>query len=250
MKSGEERGSGQHAGDAAIPARRPRLPRLALVTGDFSDLADLARRTRLALEGGVRWVQLRAKQRSARELYDAARVLRPLTREFAAMLLVNDRADVALAAGADGIHLPTNGLTPRDARSIVGGDLLIGLSVHSKHEIDLAADSGVDYVQFGPVYDTPSKRAFGPAQGLAALAEASATARAANIYLVAIGGTGASRAAEIAAAGADAIAAISAIWEAPDIRGASMEFVAAANAAFAAASTHRGAARDGFPRRP
>lgn len=211
---------------------RPRLPCLALVTGDFADPPDLLQRTRLALEGGVRWVQLRAKELSARELYEGAVLLRTLTREFGAALLVNDRVDVALAAGADGVHLPGGGLAVGDARAIVGPNLLIGLSVHSPQEIQAAGTQDLDYVQFGPVYDTPSKRAFGAPQGTAALAEAARVAHLAGVCLVAIGGAGPAQAAQVAGAGADAVAAIGAIWTAQDVRGAARQFVAAAQAAF------------------
>ncbi len=212
---------------------RSQLPRLALVTGDFAGPADLLRRTRLALEGGVRWVQLRAKLLCARDLYEDAVALRSLTREFGATLLVNDRVDVALACGADGVHLPSAGLSVRDARAMVGENLLIGLSVHSPEEIVAAGGEDLDYVQFGPVYDTPSKRAFGPPQGTAALAEAARQAHLGGLGLIAIGGAGPLQAAEIAAAGADAVAAIGAIWAAQDIRAAARQFVAAVQAAFA-----------------
>ncbi|MBI5504604.1 MAG: thiamine phosphate synthase [Deltaproteobacteria bacterium] len=212
---------------------RSQLPRLALVTGDFADSADLLRRTRLALEGGVRWVQLRAKQLCARDLYAAAVALRSLTREFGATFLVNDRIDVALACRADGVHLPSAGLSAGDARAVVGKNLLIGLSVHSREEIQAAGGNDLDYVQFGPVYDTPSKRAYGAPQGIAALAAAARQAHLAGVPLIAIGGAGPLQAAEVAAAGADAVAAIGAIWAARDIRQAASRFVEAARAAFA-----------------
>jgi len=209
------------------------MPRLALVTGDFRDQSDLARRARLALEGGVRWVQLRAKQLGGRALYESATMLRALTRDFEAMLIVNDRVDIALAAGADGVHLPGSGLAVTDTRRLVGERLLIGTSVHSRAEIEAADPQVLDYVQFGPVYDTPSKRAFGNPQGIAALAEAAQTARRSGLLLVAIGGAGPLHAPELAGAGAGAVAAIGAIWNAADVRTAAQEFVAAAEAAFA-----------------
>lgn len=211
---------------------RARLPHLALVSGDFTDRADLLRRARLALEGGVRWLQLRAKQLSARDLYQAAVALRALTRAFDALLVINDRVDVALAVGADGVHLPGNGFAAPQARAIVGEKLLIGLSVHSRAEIEAVSNQSLDYVQFGPVYDTPSKRTFGSPQGTAALAEAARTAHSAGLTLLAIGGAGPAQAGEVAAAGADAVACIAAIWSATDIRAAAQRFAAAAAAAF------------------
>jgi len=220
--------------DLRAPRRSgSRLPRLSLITGDFTDPADLALRARLALQGGVRWIQLRARQLAARDLYDGAVILRSLTRDFDATLIVNDRVDVALAVGADGVHLPSSGLAPADVRALVGDGLLIGLSVHSQKEIETAADQGLDYVQFGPVYDTPSKRVFGPPQGSAALAAAAAAAHAEGLFLVAVGGTAPSRVTEIAAAGADAIATIGAIWNAADVRGAAQEFVMTVGAVYA-----------------
>ncbi len=211
---------------------RSRLPRLILVTGHFADPAELLRRTRLTLEGGVRWVQLRAKERSARNLYESAALLRPLTRDFDAALIVNDRVDVALASGADGVHLPGNGFSVEHARRMTGEKLLIGLSVHSREEIEAADAVSLDYVQFGPVYDTASKRAFGLPKGTTALAEAARAAHDAGLRLVAIGGIGPAQAAEIAAAGADAIGTIGAIWAQADIEAAARHFVAATAAAF------------------
>ena len=98
-------------------------------------------------------VQLREKDLPARELYELARALLPITRRYAAPLLINDRADVAIAAGADGVHLPSNGLSIIEARLLLGAAALIGVSTHQVGEVVAAAGSGADFAVFGPVFD-------------------------------------------------------------------------------------------------
>jgi thiamine-phosphate pyrophosphorylase len=125
-----------------------------------------------ALKGGVRAVQLREKDLSARELLPLARELRRLTAEFGARLLINDRIDVALAVGADGVHLGGGSLPTKEARALLGPHRLLGVSTHHPSEIAAAAEDGADFVTFGPVFFTPSKAAYGAPVGLAALSEA------------------------------------------------------------------------------
>ena len=122
----------------------------------------------------MRAVQLREKDLSAAELLPLAGELRSLTREFGARLLINDRVDVALATGADGVHLGGHSLPAADARRLLGPDKLIGVSTHRIEEIRTAEESGADFVTFGPVWFTPSKAPFGEPVGLAQLREACA----------------------------------------------------------------------------
>jgi thiamine-phosphate pyrophosphorylase len=161
------------------------------------------------LGAGLRLVQLREKDLPGRAILDLARSLRHLTLRHGATLLVNDRVDVALAAGADGVHLPAAGLRATEARRLVGRGRPVGVSVHSAREAAAVSESGAaDYITFGPVYDTPAKQPFGPPQGLAALAEA---VRAARLPVVAVGGVTPERVGELRRAGAAGVAAIRAL---------------------------------------
>jgi thiamine-phosphate pyrophosphorylase len=195
-----------------------RFPRLYLVTERHRTagrpLLDVVEH---ALQGGVDAVQLREKDLTARELVELGTRLRELCNRHRARLLINDRIDVALAVGADGVHLPANSFNPRDARGLLGPDALIGVSTHSLAEARAAQDAGADFIVFGPVFDTPSKRAFGAPVGLEALAEVT---RAVSRPVVAIGGITTEQMPAVRAHGARGIAVISAILAAPDPRGA------------------------------
>ena len=159
-----------------------------------------------ALDGGVRAVQLREKDLEGGELYRLAARLRDLTARYAARLLINDRLDVALAAGADGVHLGQTSLPVSTARQLLGPDKLIGVSTHSPDEITAA--QGADFVVFGPVYFTPSKADYGQPQGVARLRQA---ARHSPVPVFAIGGIQADRIAAVRRAGAHGLALISAL---------------------------------------
>jgi thiamine-phosphate pyrophosphorylase len=169
---------------------------------------DLVGAVRSALQGGVRAVQLREKDLSARELLPLARELRQLTREFDAKLLINDRIDVALAVNADGIHLGGGSLPVAVARDLLGPQRLIGVSTHHRNEIAAAAHNGADFVTFGPVYFTPSKAAYGTPVGLASLRDACANA---PLPIFALGGVTAERIPELLASGCRRAACIGAI---------------------------------------
>lgn len=166
-----------------------------------------------ALAGGARCIQLREKDLASRQLFDLARELRRLTREYGARLLINDRIDVALAAEADGVHLGINSLPLGEARRILGPGRLIGYSAHSSAEALRAEQDGADFVTFGPVYHTPSKAAYGAPQGLERLSE---TARSLAIPVFALGGVKKTSISEVMAAGCHGVALISAIIGAAD----------------------------------
>ena len=169
-----------------------------------------------ALRGGVGAVQLRERDLATRELLALAVELRALTRAAGAALLINDRIDVALACEADGVHLPGRSFAVAEARALLG-DRLIGVSTHAAGEVAAAHAAGADFAVFGPLYDTPSKRAYGPPLGLDGLRAARA---AAPLPLFAIGGIDAARAADARAAGADGVAVIRAVLAAADPRAA------------------------------
>jgi thiamine-phosphate pyrophosphorylase len=152
-----------------------------------------------ALPAGTTAVQLRCKTLTGRAMTSAALALREVTRARGALFLVNDRVDVALASGADGVHLPSNGLPPKPARRAAGEALLLGASAHSLDEARMAERAGIDYVTFGPVFPTASKAAFGPPLGLDRLSEA---VRALTVPVFALGGIDLERAPACIAAGA------------------------------------------------
>ncbi len=128
------------------------------------------------------------------------------------LFVVNDRVDVALATGAGGVQRTSTSLSVRDIRQVVGRSLYVGASVHSLEESLEAESEGADWLIFGPVYDTPSKRAYGSPQGLTALAR---VAKTVTIPVIAIGGITPERVAEVREAGAQGVAVISAILSAP-----------------------------------
>lgn len=173
---------------------------------------DLLSAVRAALRGGVRAVQLREKDLTARELLSLAHELRSLTRESGAKLLINDRIDVALAVAADGVHLGGASLPVAEARAILGSKMLIGLSTHHQEEISLAARDGADFVTFGPVWFTPSKAPYGAPVGLDALRQACADA---PLPVFALGGVNAARIPELLAADCSRAACIGAVLAAP-----------------------------------
>jgi thiamine-phosphate pyrophosphorylase len=160
------------------------------------------------LDAGLKAVQLREKDLAVRELLDLAGRLRESTRRHGARLLVNDRADVALATGADGVQRTHASLPVAQLRQIAPTPSLIGASVHTEAGAREAAAEGADFLVFGPVYDTPSKRQYGPPQGVAALR---AVAAAVDRPVLAVGGITAARVREVLAAGAAGVAVISAI---------------------------------------
>lgn len=169
-------------------------------------------------------MHLREKDLGGRDLLALARALVRACEAAGQLLLVNDRIDVALAAGAHGVHLPSAGVPPGEARRLLGPSRLVGVSCHGEDDVRRAVAGGADYATFGPVFDTPSKRAYGPPVGLAALRGAARF----GLPLVALGGVDLSNAAEAVAAGARGVAAIRAWITAPDRAGAVSALLAAA----------------------
>ncbi len=168
-----------------------------------------------ACDGGLRWVQLREKDLAAGKLVALAEELRAVTAERGASLIINDRVDVALAVGADGVHLPANGLPPAVARRLVGEGLLVGASTHSLDEVRRAAEGGADYLTFGPLFYTPSKAAYGPPVGLTLLQEV-VEALGPSVPVLGLGGVKPGNVAEVLSHGARGVALISAVVAAGD----------------------------------
>jgi thiamine-phosphate pyrophosphorylase len=167
---------------------------------------------------GVDWIQIREKHLSGRELAEltseALRVAPAPCR-----VLINDRLDVACAVGAAGVHLTEQSISVADARKFVRerglpASFLVGASTHSLDSARAAADSGANYIIFGPVFSTPSKAAYGPPQGIERLA---AICRSASIPVLAIGGITSENVGECIAAGVAGIAAIRIFQDASDL---------------------------------
>ena len=177
-----------------------------------------------ALRAGVRAVQLREKDLPTRPLLALAREMTDLARSYGARMLVNDRADVCLAAGSDGTHLPAAGLRPAAARRLLGPDRLIGASAHSADEAARAETDGADFIVLGPIFTTPSKRAFGPPIGLGELERARMRCQ---VPLFGIGGVTASRVREVVKAGAHGVAVVGSVMAADDIERAARELLTA-----------------------
>jgi thiamine-phosphate pyrophosphorylase len=189
-----------------------RLLRLCLVTDRAqTNGRDLVEIVRQCLDAGLPMVQVREKDLTAHDLAALCRPLRELTRKAGALLVVNDRVDVALAVGADAVQRTSTSLGIEEIRAIAGARLRIGASVHSREDAVEAERAGADFLVFGPVYDTPSKRRYGPPQGLVKLADAAQSVR---IPVLAIGGIVPERAAEVRKAGASGVGAISALLSA------------------------------------
>jgi thiamine-phosphate pyrophosphorylase len=146
--------------------RRERLARarLYVVTGAREEQGDLGTFLSAVLEGGADIVQLRAKEAEAGELLRWSTEFRAAADRYGALFVMNDRPDVAVAAGADGVHLGQNDLPPAAARALIGPEMLIGLSTHSSGEFDAGAPEA-DYLCVGPLYATPTKPGR-PATGL------------------------------------------------------------------------------------
>lgn len=202
------------------PAHRPVLP-----LHTRNPLAStLIQRVREGMEGGVHLVQLREKESPAKELYTLAQQLRHLTADRA-LFVVNDRIDVALAVGADGVHLPEDGLPVAAARRLLGEDKLIGCSVHNVASAVQCAREGADYVQVGTLYATESK----PGRTPAGPQLVRSVAAAVDIPIIGVGGISAQNASIVMAAGAHGVAAISALLDTPDTSAAARHLTGVLN---------------------
>jgi len=159
------------------------------------------------LRAGLKWVQYRDKEKSRREIYEKAIRLRKLTKDFNAVLIVNDYADIALAVDADGVHLGQDDLPVREAREIMGNNKIIGISTHNLEQAKEAEKGGADYIGFGPIFRTTTKDA-GMPKGTDMLKEIK---RQVHVPVVAIGGINIENIRSVLDAGVDAVAVASAI---------------------------------------
>ncbi len=169
---------------------------------------------RLALESGVGTLQLRDKNASTRKLIQMAVILQNLCRRHGALFIVNDRIDVAMVCGADGVHLGQDDMPVHLARKFLGPDAVIGASARSPLEAEAAWKEGADYIAANLIFPTDTKTDLGEPLGLSAIAELK---NASPLPLVAIGGINPSNADIVRKAGADGIAVVSAIMAAEDV---------------------------------
>jgi thiamine-phosphate pyrophosphorylase len=178
-------------------------------------LADLAAR---CVRGGATLVQLRDKRSDTRDLVEEARAIKRALTPLGVPFVVNDRTDVAMAAGADGVHLGQDDMAVEDARRLLGSNAIIGLSIKSVDEAEAARLDLVDYIGSGGVYGTSSKQQKNAPIGPAGLARIIAVLhrRAPNLPVCGIAGIDNSNAGEVIAAGADGVAVISALSLVPD----------------------------------
>ncbi len=205
----------------------------ALVDPDRAGGRALAELARLVTQGGATLVQLRDKRGSTRAMVESARAVKAALVPHGVPLLVNDRVDVALAAGADGAHVGQDDMAVEDARRLLGPEAIIGLSIKTVAQAEAAPVGLLDYVGIGGVFATTSKdntaAPIGPA-GLARIAEVFRR-RAPKLPLCAIAGIDAGNAGGAIAAGADGVAVISALSLAPDPQAAARELRGVVDAA-------------------
>jgi len=175
-----------------------------------------------ALKGGVKAVQLREKDLNTRELLKLAYKMRTLTDKYKAKLFINDRFDIALAVGADGVHLTQNSIPAHAVRNTVKKKLLIGVSTHSLKEAKEAEKGGADFITLGPLYTTPSKRKYGKPVGLDTLRTVSGRIK---IPIFAIGGIKGDKINDVMEQGAYGAAMISEIFGADNIQRKTMELM-------------------------
>lgn len=215
---------------SAGAARRARLGGLYVIVGG----PDPVEQARAAIAGGARVVQVRVKDAPAGAVLEAARRVVALA-AGRALVIVNDRADLALLSGADGVHLGDEDLPAAEARRLLGPGLLVGRTTRTLEEARAALAEGADHVGFGPIFATRTKALPVPPRGLDALAAVTAALPA---PVVAIGGIGQDTIAGVARAGAACAAVIEAVYGAGD---------PAANAAVLAAAFEAGRKDEGRP---
>jgi thiamine-phosphate pyrophosphorylase len=173
------------------------------------------------IPNGIRWMQLREKNGTRREIFKTARLLKTMTAANDVMLIINDHADIAMAVNADGVHLGQDDLPLAEARKIMGAKI-IGISTHSLEQAIEAAEGGADYIGFGPIYQTKTKDA-GPPKGVE---ELRIIKERIGIPVVAVGGITEDNLTEVFEAGADAVAVSSGIMKRRNIAQAARRYVA------------------------
>lgn len=183
------------------------LPAIYPITDRQHSGLDHAEQVRQLAGAGCRFVQIREKSATSRDFYDEVVASLAITKAFGMKLIVNDRVDIAIAAGAHGVHLGQDDLSPIVARRLLGDEAIIGYSTHSVEQAIEAAKMPVDYIAVGPVFSTSTKEDPDPVIGLEGLVRIREAVGA--VAIVAIGGIGSENVASVIAAGADSAAIIS-----------------------------------------
>lgn len=188
----------------------------AIIDATYVALPDMERTASGILGAGAGVLQLRAKGRGAGPVLEASRVLKRVALEYGALFIVNDRVDLAVLSGADGAHLGQDDIPLSEARRLLGPDSVIGVSTHDATEARRAREEGADYISFGPIFATSTKKDAQSPRGVEYLREIRKTV---TLPIVAIGGITENNAAEVLSAGADSVAVISGILLSKDIPG-------------------------------
>lgn len=196
--------------------------KLYLITDRKQTKMPLPDAVRLALQGGVRAIQLREKDLPIRELLALALELRTLTQEFGAKLFINDRVDVAILVNADGVHLGHLSMPVEAVRELVPQNMLLGVSTHTMREAGDAQKGGADFITFGPVFPTPSKAEYGAPAGTEALRE---VVRELDIPVFGLGGITGRTLRPALGTGAAGVAMISEIFCADDVQASARKIV-------------------------
>ena len=191
-----------------------RLPKVYPITDRSISSLSHEEQVRRLIAGGATFIQLREKTDSPKAFFEDATAALRVAREAGVTLIINDRVDIALAVGADGVHLGQTDMPVTPARSLLGPQAIIGYSTHNIAQVKAALDLPIDYLAFGPIFETRSKQNPDPVAGLDALRNVRAIAG--NLPIVAIGGIQRSNLSTVLSTGADSAAIISEILTTPD----------------------------------
>jgi thiamine-phosphate pyrophosphorylase len=191
-------------------------------TAKSEEFRNILQQVSAAVGAGIQLIQIREKQLTARVLFELTAGVVAIARGSSTRVLVNDRADIAVSAGADGVHLTTRSLTPDVIRKTFGANFLIGASTHSLAEARAACREGADFAVFGPIFPSPSKEKYGPPLSVGQLIEA--TRELAPFPLIALGGISIENVNECLSAGASGIAGITLFGE-PNILAKTVETI-------------------------
>lgn len=207
-----------------LPSRFPSPPLYFVTDHDLTAGRPQLEVIRAALEGGVRLVQFRDKTLKERDFIREARAALELCRRHGALMLVNDRVEAAKEVGADGVHLGQDDMEPQDARDMLGGDALIGLSTHNREEVLAARGKPLDYINIGPMFPTATKEhsRYG-ALGADAVLE---LARLSPFPFTTMGGIKRHHLADLFRRGVKTVAMVTEISLAPDVAGRTRELLA------------------------
>ena len=199
-----------------------KIPKLMLITdGSLETDSSALDKIICGCRSGLPAIQLREKRMETRKLWELAETLRQKISDHHTFFSINDRIDIAAALGAEAVQLSEKGLSPQIAKKLKP-TLMVGVSVHSLEMGQRAEQEGADYLVFGPIFDTPSKRAFGPPQGLSQLKKMTSTL---SIPVLAVGGITPLNAKSCIEAGAHGVAAINVFMQSQDIKATIHDFL-------------------------